>query len=275
MLGLNQKKVAHAMGIAATTAGGLVGSFGTHGKPFHAGKAAMDGILAAQLARENFQAATHLYELKDGMLAAFVQDGAVEVPPLDFETRWELPLNGFKAFACCRGTQASVQAARSLAGRVAGKKITRVKAQIHPTALVTAGKLNPGTPLEGKFSVPFCIAMGLRGYRMVASDFTDDVMRDGSVMEVVPLVELEAVQGQPPCSAHIDVYLDGGEHLHADTDVVIGYPQNPMGWNDLHAKFRGLVEPVLGLSPSEELYETLWRFDTPGALRKFLALVGR
>ena len=49
VLGLPEAQIAHALGVAATTAGGLTASFGTMSKPFHAGKAAMDGILAAQL----------------------------------------------------------------------------------------------------------------------------------------------------------------------------------------------------------------------------------
>lgn len=273
MLGLPQHRVEHAMGIAATTAGGLVGSFGTHSKPFHAGKAAMDGILAAQLAAEGFVAATQLFELRGGLLDAFIQDRAVEVPPLDFDKRWELLGNGFKPFACCRATQPSTQAACKLAARVGRKRITKVKAKVHPNALVTAGKLNPRTPLEGKFSVPFCIALGLRGYRAVASDFSEATMRDPEVMEVVPLVELEAVQGQAPHSAHLDVYLEGGEHLHEDTDIVIGHPDNPMSWGDLYTKFQALVEPILGIRKTETLYECLRNFDRPDSLQKVMSLV--
>lgn len=273
MLRLDERRTAHAMGVAATTAGGLVGSFGTHSKPFHAGKAAMDGILAAQLASEGFEAATHLYELDKGLLDAFIQDKIVEVPPLDFGERWELLGNGFKPYASCRATHASIQAARTLAARVGTKKVARVHAKVDPTALVASGILDPRTPLEGKFSVPFCIALGLRGYRAVASDFNETTMRDPAVMQVVPVVELEAVQGQSLHAAHLDVYLDDGEHLHADTDVVIGHPDNPMEWDDLRAKFEGLVEPILGAAKTEALYASLRNFDEPGSLRTATTLL--
>lgn len=274
MLGHSEQQIAYALGIAATTAGGLVGSFGTDSKPFHAGKAAMDGILSAQLAQNGFVSATHLYELEKGLLDAFIQNREVEVPPLDFEKTWWLLTNGFKPFACCRATQPSTQTARKLAERVAGKKIAKVKARVHPNALVTAGKTNPRTPLEGKFSVPFCISMGLRGYRAVYTDFTEATMRDQSVMELVPLVEMEAVQGQAPHSSYLDVYLESSEVLHEKTDVVLGHPENPMGWDDLLTKFQGLVEPVLGAKKTEELYQVLRNFDRPGSLAKMMPLVG-
>jgi len=87
------------------------------------------------------------------------------------------------------------------------------------------------------------------------------------------VVELEVVQGQSPHSAHLDVYLEGGERLHADTDIVIGHPDNPMQWEDLHTKFLGLAEPVLGSAEAEELYGLLREFERPGTLPKVMRLL--
>ncbi|MCC7485692.1 MAG: MmgE/PrpD family protein [Burkholderiales bacterium] len=265
----------NALGIAATTAGGLIGSFGTDSKPFHAGKAAMDGIQAADLAMHGFEAAKHLHEADGGMLGAMIQDGNVQVPPLDFEERWEILGNGFKPFASCRATHASIQAAQSLAGRIGGRRIEKVRARVDPTALVAAGILEPRTPLEGKFSTPFCIAIGLRGYAGVATDFNGTAMRDEAVRKVVPVVELEAVRGQPLHEAHLDVYLEGGEHLYAHTPVMLGHPDNPMGWDALETKFRGLVEPIAGGEKTPVLYGVLRNFGSRGSLSKAMEILGR
>ena len=67
LLGLDRAQIANALGVAGTTAGGLNASFGTMSKPFHLGKAAMDGMLAADLAREGFEAATHLLDAQNGL----------------------------------------------------------------------------------------------------------------------------------------------------------------------------------------------------------------
>jgi len=234
----------------------------------------MDGILAAQLAAEGFVAATHLFELRNGLLDAFIQDRSAEVPPLDFESRWEILGTAFKPYASCRGTHPSIQAARSLAARVAGKKIIKVLAKAHPgAAIVTCGKQNPRTPLDAKFSVYFCIAMGLAGYQVVSSDFTEATLRDPTIRKILPCVQVEAVQGQPPHSAHIDVLLEGGERLHADTDIVLGHPDNPMSWGDLREKFVGLVEPVIGSKKCAELYEAACEFGRPGSLQKVMGLL--
>ena len=273
LMHLDEARIERALGAAATTAGGLIGSFGTHAKPFHGGKAAMDGILAAQLAAEGFESATHLLETENGLLDAFIQDRRVEVPPMDFDARWELLRNGFKPYASCRATHASIQAARKLAPRLAGKKITGVHAKIHPNAVVTAGKLNPRTPLEGKFSVPFCIALGLRGYRVVAPDFTEATFRNTDVTGLLPLIRLEVVQEQPQYEAHLEVQVEGEASLRADTEIVLGHAQNPMSDADFEDKFRGLVEPVLGAQKSAQLYAMLNQFRQPGSLRNIMGLL--
>lgn len=274
LYGLDAKKALNALSNTATTAGGLVGSFGTHGKPFHAGKAAMDGILAADLAADGYIGATHLFEIEKGWLDAFIQDRNVELPPLDFEERFELLRNGYKLFASCRATHASSQTAQQLAGKITGRRIEKVTARIHPGAFVTAGKLDPKTPLEAKFSVPFCIAMALNGYRLAWSDFSEKVFSDKNVTDIVPKVTLVPVDGQSPASAFMDVTLSDGETLHAETLVILGHPENPVSDAGLEEKFNSLVEPVLGSDKTAALLETAWAFgeaDTVNGLSQLLA----
>lgn len=275
LLGLDEHQIACALGNAATTAGGLVGSFGTHGKPFHAGKAAMDGIMAAQFAAEGFEASTALYELEGGLLSACIQDRSANIPDLsDFGTNWEILGNGFKLFASCRATHASTEAAARLAQVVSGRPIARVHVRTHGNALVTAGKLNPQTPLEGKFSVPFCVALGLTGRSLVPADFSEANLRDPRIVDLLAKTVVEAVVGQPPYEAHVEVFLEDGEHLRADTAILRGHPDNPLSWSDLESKFKGLVAPVIGAGPADELFEIARGIDQAGALRRAMTIVG-
>lgn len=264
---LDGTQVLNSLANAATTAGGLVGSFGTHGKPFHAGKAAMDGILAADLAAEGFLGAAHLFEVEKGWLDAFIQDRNVEVPPLDFEERWELLRNGYKLFASCRATHASSQTAIGLHSKIAGRKIERVVAKVHPGAFVTAGKLAPKTALEAKFSVPFCISMGLNGYKLAAGDFNDWIFEDTEVTALVPHVTMEPVDGQSPASGYLTVHLADGNVVEGHTDIILGHPENPVSDRGLNEKFFDLVEPVLGNDKTRGLLDAAWNFERPGTIK--------
>ena len=61
LLNLDVETLANAFGIAGTTAGGLRLVFGNMGKSFHAGKAAMDGVLAAILAQKGFDCSKNIF----------------------------------------------------------------------------------------------------------------------------------------------------------------------------------------------------------------------
>ena len=274
LLKLTESQIEHAMGIAATTAAGLLGSFGTHSKPLHAGKGAMDGIMSAELAARGFEAATDLLEIGNGgMLDALIQDRNAIVPPLDFEN-WEILRNGYKPFASGRASHAVAQAACDLAERVKGRTIAKVRAKVHTNAGLTMGNAQPRTPLEGKFSVAFCIALGLRGYKLAATDFSEATMRDHSVMGLLPLIDVEVVASQAAHEAHLEVTLDDGAVHHADTSMVLGHPSNPMSPENFQAKFHGLVDPVIGAANARRLFNALENFEQPGRMQEIVGLLG-
>lgn len=265
--GLNTERSLHALSHAGTTAGGLLASFGTHGKPFHSGKAAMDGILAADMAADGYIGAEVMFEEHGGWLDAFIQDHQVEIPPVDdFENNHEILRNGYKVLASCRGTHAATQAAQELYGQIAGRSIRHVRVFVHPGALVTAGKRAPATHLDAKFSVSFCVAMGLSGYRLAFSDFTPALMQKGDLADLEQRVQLVVVQGQSPASSQVEVQLEDGSLLQAKTEIMAGHPDNPVNDQVLSDKFLGLVAPVIGDAPANELLQTVWNFGDPDTL---------
>ncbi|MGH7115839.1 MAG: MmgE/PrpD family protein, partial [Stellaceae bacterium] len=66
LLDLDAEATATALGIAGTQAAGLKSEFGTMCKPFHAGKAAQNGLLAARLAARGFSSRPDLVECEQG-----------------------------------------------------------------------------------------------------------------------------------------------------------------------------------------------------------------
>ncbi len=71
IMGLDLVQTRHALAIAASHASGLKENFGSMTKPYHAGHAARNGILAAQLAREGMTASETALEGRQGYAAAF------------------------------------------------------------------------------------------------------------------------------------------------------------------------------------------------------------
>src|SRR4029078_11422689 len=69
LLDLAAGQMAVALGLAGTQAAGLKSMFGTMAKPFHAGRAAANGVLAARLAARGFTANAGGLEDAQGFVA--------------------------------------------------------------------------------------------------------------------------------------------------------------------------------------------------------------
>src|ERR1700682_2196783 len=70
MLGLDRDATRRALAIGATQAGGLRENFGTMTKPFHAGRAAENGVVAAEIAALGFTASPNGLEADRGFFRA-------------------------------------------------------------------------------------------------------------------------------------------------------------------------------------------------------------
>ena len=267
LLRLDEDGIARALGAAATQAGGLTGSFGTHAKPFHAGKAAMNGVLAAELAAAGFEASETLLEAEGGLGSALVQDGAAGIGAVDFGEGWELLRNTVKPYAACLLTHPVIDAARALAPEAAGRTPERIELRVNPAAIRLAGKTDPQTPLEGKFSLAFCTALGLAGRPVAEADFSAETLADPALRAVLARVEPAAEPGRDTRSAVLAVqWADGGADRH-ETALARGNPGNPLSRAELETKFRSLAAPALGAG-AEALGALAWDFDTPGRARE-------
>ncbi len=272
LLGHDAEQAGHALGVAATTAGGLTTSFGTMGKPLHSGRAAMDGILAAQLASRGFAAARHAFDAAGGFADTFLQTEHFDFDGLEFTAGQSLFDNSYKPYACGKLIHPHIDAARKLRDAVAGRKIARIHCQVAEISTKLVGKPLPVTSLEGKFSVAFCIALALEGYPVMPRDFALDRVGDPTLRALTARAELSVNPALGRYASILDITLEDGETLHAEVSQSLGTPDNPMSWDDINAKFHALVEPVLG-PRSAELHDALVTIEEPGKLSRVLDLI--
>lgn len=267
LLQLNETRVAHSLGAAATQVSGLVGSFGTMSKPFHAGKAAMDGVISAQLAAADFEASTHLLEPGQSLDGALIQDRAATIRPADFST-WELLNNSFKPYAACHLGHAAIDAARELGRTMTNedrKALHRIDIYVGELAHQVIGGKNgvPTTPLEAKFDLKYCVALAMHGSRLSADDFHDTPDPAGSTVSLARSVHIHPSKECGYTSARIEAEFIDGSVRTGYVSVAKGHPGNPMSWNDMWQKFQALVEPVAS-ARTEEIFEVIRQFGGRG-----------
>jgi 2-methylcitrate dehydratase PrpD len=272
MLRLDVDGIQRTLGAAATQTGGITASFGTMSKPFHAGKAAFNGVLSAQLAEAGFVPSLNLLEQTAGLGQVLVPDGAMQMPEADFAGQWEVMRNSFKPYACCLLAHASIDCARELFERVKGRPIAKIEARVNPLAVHLAGKPAPRTPLEGKFSTQFCIALGLSGFPASQIDFSDARLDDPSVRDLTAKVTLLSTPAFAETAAALRVTLADGTVHETEMPVSKGNPDNPMDWDDMFAKFMPLVEPAIG-GEARALFDSLRNFERPGQLALFTRII--
>jgi 2-methylcitrate dehydratase PrpD len=276
LLRLDAKQALHALGAAATQTGGLTASFGTMAKPFHAGRAAMDGIVAAQLAASGFAAATGLFEPGGGLDTAMVQDRTVTIAPVDF-TGWRILDNSFKPYAACHLTHPAVDAALALALSANERgAIASVRAEIGALAeQITGGKSGaPASPLEGKFDLKYCVALGLHGHAVSAADFREPWDADPAICATAGKIESVVSPEMGFASARLAVEFADGRREMAHVPIAKGHPGNSMNWDDMHGKFDALVAPRLG-ARSEALFNLVREFGRGDVLAEIRAMLAR
>src|SRR3984957_17500386 len=114
LLGLDAEATARALGIAGTQAAGLKSQFGTMCKPFHAGKASHNGLLAARLAARGFSSRADVIECVQGFALTHGPDFSPEAALATPKAGLHLFANLFKYHAACYLTHAPIECARRL-----------------------------------------------------------------------------------------------------------------------------------------------------------------
>jgi 2-methylcitrate dehydratase PrpD len=247
LLGLDGGQLTHALGIAGTQAAGLEQSFGTMSKPLHPGKAAMNGLLAALLAREGFTGSPAMLDGAGGLPATFLGVTDLGAAVEDLGKRFEILENSTKPYAACHLTHATIDAGRAIrAGWApAAEAVDAVRCRVHPLVLKVAAHPTPRTGLEAKFSVAFCAAMGLLRGEAGEAEFGEESLHDPAVARVMARVVAEADPSLGVGAAGMTVQLGDGRVLEEHVAAARGTAENPLTRDEVEAKFRRLAEVIL------------------------------
>jgi 2-methylcitrate dehydratase PrpD len=276
-LGLSLPQWQTAFGLAGTQAAGLKCMFGTMTKPFHAGRAAANGLLAARLAAAGFTAHPEVLETEQGFGAtqsdALDKDAALKDLGRSFGITGVL----FKYHAACYLTHASIEALRKLKAehRVDPEQITAVRLRVAPGHLKVCNIEKPATALEAKFSLRFTAAMALTTGDISERAFTEERVRDPRLTRLRDKVSVEPVTTLPhPYVSEVEVALTNGSVLRAAGDA--SKPAAPAEldkqWARLVAKFSGLAIPVVGEARATRIIERVARLEASPDIREIILL---
>ena len=272
LLGLDRDATRRALSIGATQAGGLRENFGTMTKPFHAGRAAENGVVAAEIAALGFTASPNGLEADRGFFRAAGGGYDVEAIEGKLGAPWTFHSPGVSIKPHPSGSLTHPGMATMmeliLKHDIKPARVKHVSVGTNhnmPNALIHH---RPKNELQAKFSMEFCMAILLLERRGGLEQFTDEVVNRADVQAMIQKIdfgvhpEAEAA-GFDKMTTIIEIELDDGQRIKGQADFGKGSPTNPMTDDELAEKFRQCAE--WGKMPRDRIstvLDMLWHIET-------------
>jgi 2-methylcitrate dehydratase PrpD len=282
---LSPERLAHAFGLAASSAGGLFAFVNGGGdiKRLHAGHAAREGLQAALLAEQGIEGPPGVIEARDGFMQAFAraESGhsksaraghspepgssarAVALPP---EAPFGITHCYIKPYPCCRHIQPAVEALIGILEEenIAGEEVERVEVATYRIAAEHAAT-GWDDFASAQLSFPYLIALALKFRGVKFEHFADAVRRDPALAAMARKLTVTA----PPDvdrlyprlrPARVTVATARGSHTR-QVEEARGSRLLPLDDAALKAKFLDLAGPVLGAARTNDLAARLWSLE--------------
>jgi 2-methylcitrate dehydratase PrpD len=267
IMGLNEDQTCWALGNAASQAAGIWEylKFGDDTKLLHSGKAAMNGLLAASLARQGFTGSDTGIEGERGFLATMSgssDPGTVDwdVITRDLGRKFKVDENGYKLHACCRHGHVSIDNALHLINQhdIGADQVKAVRVQMNGNSCETLGDGDPVSPYKAKFSLAFFMASCFLHREVGMDAFTEDRLRDPAMRAFMKKVSFsenpEYTRNFPRLwTASLEVELNDGRVLSTQGDLPYGDPATEMPIHLFEQKALDMMGSVVGAERAREL----------------------
>jgi 2-methylcitrate dehydratase PrpD len=259
LLKLDAAQLLDALGSAGTQAAGLweFNADGAMSKHLHPGKAAFNGILAADLARAGFTGATRILEGERGFFRATSASHDPTRITAGLGTRWKISENCYKLHSCCGHTHTAIDIALELRalqewpGAETVKRIKAIQILSYGPGVEIVKEPNPRTPYRAKFSIAYCVAAALLEGQVGLEQFDPERFGAEGVRDprIAALLQRTSVSVDDDLSAkypsawpaRVSVTLGDGTVLSGAEDFPRGNPENPVTTATLEEKFTSLV----------------------------------
>lgn len=286
ILGLSLEEFRHAAAISASLYCGISANNGTMVKPLHAGLANRNGLQSALLAQRGFRANDRLFDDQTGPWHGFLEDYNLAEWTQDIGSHWYaeegIPI---KVYPSCGCTHCAIDAARSIREQLPGEpdpdQIRSIEVYSTPAAWETLRYHDPTTPLEGKFSMEYCVATALSEGNVSRDHFTADAVGRERTKEFKERTTFHADEDMAEGGfvgsgfpARIVVTTSDGVTYEETMASPTGSPDKPISDATLKEKFVECSNQVLTEDEISTVYERLLNIETMddvGSIMELLA----
>jgi 2-methylcitrate dehydratase PrpD len=282
LLALDEEQTLHAMAIAGSLAGWCPAEviFGHGGsvKPMLFGAQPADvGVTAAQYAKAGMTGPTNLLDSKVGYFTTASTEGHFDAEA--WNMRWALEQPRRKLHACCGYLHSAVDALGRLRQRI-GMNLQNARFEVRvPTyvADVVSKDRLPNSPNDARFHLQYCLALIACGTDVILPEHSIALTEQLQRREVIAMMKQITVVPDPALAhyhqCNIAVTDADGQTTVQPGMAPRGSPQQPLGDDEVMAKFHALAEPVLGRARAEQFVQETLSLESVGNVRTWIAML--
>jgi 2-methylcitrate dehydratase PrpD len=274
LMKLDNEWSARAMGIAAEHASGTFAVFGTPSIKFNQARAAMAGLLSAEMARRRFGAPDDILTAADGgLLATFAGGGKPDLITNGLGSRWELTEITTRLWPAAAALQ-SVIAMLLDPNSPPVEHIESVTVGLSSANFEMHAGIGWETPFHAQLSTRYVTSVAIHDRRCWLDQFRPERLTDS---EVVDFASRRVKVIEDPALG------DGGATLRFDTrdgeirsyrrEVPKGHPLEPATWEETAAKLASAVSGRRTRGSADEIVEMVASLENLSNSRRLAELL--
>lgn len=274
--GLDVDGIQRALSLGFSHASGSKVQFGTMAKPFHAGMAAKNALMAARYAEAGITAVGEPLDLPWGFRDLYIgndaspgyADAVAQLdPPLAIE-RFGLKV---KIHPDCASTHCAVDGVLDVMAEhgLTADDIDTVETVVNKISFDNLMFAEPQSEMEARFSMEYAIALAVTKGVLKLADFCPEAIGDATVRAWLPRVKMtlspvdaplpSVENGREP--AKVRVKTKDGQTFEAFRQRARGVLQNPLSDDEMWAKFDDCLAGVMNAGQADEIRSCLSSFE--------------
>jgi 2-methylcitrate dehydratase PrpD len=268
LLRLTDEQMANAIGLTATTVGGLAIGTNSWAREYHAGNAALSAVNAALAAARGYTVNRDMLEAAGGFLAVF-SGGKPDTSRLALEINKDYQIMRYLAIKLVPGAHAlhsAVEAAVNAAREARTRPDDVAKILVAgPQSGLVAGKA-PTDMIEAIHSLSYFIASAVADKDFSWVHAALEMIQRPAIVRLIGLIEQDPSPSQARYEwgwgATVTIVTKSGERYTSTVDAPKGSAPRGIEWVDIEGKFRVLMpQSRLPLSRIEEALKLIHDFD--------------
>lgn len=263
LFGLSPDEIVNAFGLSGTQIGGLRQVFGTMSKPFHAGKAAMDGALSALLAKRGFDSSQQIFEGRFGIGNVYSSNPDFPTLTKNLGAEYQILKVAFKPYASALGTHPIIEAILDIKEKenIEANDVSEIRVELAELLFSVVSNENPKSRLECKFSVQHCAALAFIKGSVHHNAFTREMAGDPDLAQFRKKVTVKPDSRLKMFEARTTVFTKDGRKSTRLITTPKGFPGSPLSFEEMKDKFKGLVFPTFPWNQGREIFYKIRKLE--------------